>query len=167
MAISRSLIFLIGYRATGKTTVARLLADRISWNWVDADQIIETRHGQTIRQIFADEGEAGFRAKEWRILDELCLLKQHVVATGGGVVLRPASRELLRESGLVVWLTADPETIWQRLQADPSTFERRRCLRPGRSSLSHSCASGHEIEPDRCRPVRRLSEKLGVARVMT
>src|SRR5262249_16846508 len=73
-------IFLIGYRGTGKTTVARLLAARLGWKSVDADDIIQQRFGQTIREIFDAEGEAGFRAKEAAVLDDLCKLSRHVIA---------------------------------------------------------------------------------------
>jgi shikimate kinase len=124
-------IFLIGYRCTGKTTVARLLAERLGWSWVDADVVLETRHGRSIRQIFADEGEAGFRGKEALILADLCKLQRHVIATGGGVILRAENMQRLREAGRVVWLTADALTIGQRLQQDASTAQRRPPLTTG------------------------------------
>src|SRR4051794_40923509 len=75
-------IFLVGLRGSGKTTIARLLAERIGWNWTDADDVIEQRHGKTIRELFAEEGEASFRDKESKILVELCGLDRHVIATG-------------------------------------------------------------------------------------
>jgi len=121
-------IFLIGYRGTGKTTVARLLAEALGWPWLDADELLERRYGQTIRDIFATEGEEAFRDKEEAILSELCQLKEHVIATGGGVVLREQNRERLRKSGWVVWLTTDVDTIHRRLQADPTTWDRRPAL---------------------------------------
>jgi shikimate kinase len=126
-----SLFFLVGYRATGKSTVARLLAEQLGWAWVDADELLERRHGRTIRQIFAEEGEAGFRDKEAALLEELCRGERLVVATGGGVVLRPENRQRLRTGGLVFWLTADAQTIWERLQRDPTTGERRPTLTVG------------------------------------
>jgi shikimate kinase len=124
-------IFLIGYRGTGKTTVARLLAARLGWKWADADELLEERFGQTIRAIFAAEGEAGFRAKEAAVLDDLCKLSRHVIATGGGIVLRPSNRTKLKTAGLVVWLSADAQTIWNRLQKDATTAERRPALTVG------------------------------------
>jgi shikimate kinase len=127
----RSSIFLIGYRGTGKSTVARLLAGRLGWGWVDADELLESQHGRTIRQIFAEEGEAGFRDKEAAILDELCRGERLVVATGGGVVLREENRRRMRAAGRVVWLTADAQTVWRRLQQDPTTAERRPALTVG------------------------------------
>jgi len=129
--VNESLLFLIGPRGSGKSTVARLLAQQLSWAWLDADDELEKRHGQSIRAIFAAEGEVGFRDKEAAILTELSRLRQHVIGTGGGVVLRESNRELLRASGRVVWLTADVETLWQRLQGDRSTAERRPALTVG------------------------------------
>jgi shikimate kinase len=124
-------VFLIGYRCTGKSSIARLLAQKLRWNWLDADVVLEARHGRSIRQIFADEGEAGFRDKEMELLDELCRQRRTVIATGGGVILREINRKKLREAGRVVWLTAEPETIWQRMQACTTTAERRPNLSAG------------------------------------
>ncbi|HZT79354.1 MAG TPA: shikimate kinase [Gemmataceae bacterium] len=121
----------MGYRATGKTTVARLLAERLGWAWVDADVALEERAGRSIRQVFAERGEAGFREMEAELLGELCRRERHVIATGGGVVLRPENRRRLRESGRVVWLTADADTLWKRLRGDAATAERRPALTVG------------------------------------
>lgn len=125
------LIFLIGYRGSGKTTVARLLGQQLGWPWFDADVVLEERYQRPIRQIFAEEGEAAFRAKEAAILTELITLRRYIVATGGGVVLRPDNRQQLRRVGLVVWLTAAPAILWQRLQQDPTTAGRRPNLTQG------------------------------------
>jgi shikimate kinase len=124
-------IFLIGPRGSGKTTVARLLAGRLGWGWVDADDVLEERCGRSVRAVFVAEGEAGFRDREAAVLADLCRLRRHVVATGGGVVLREANRALLRASGRVVYLSADVDTLWQRLQGDASTSERRPPLTGG------------------------------------
>ena len=90
--------FPIGYRGTGKSATARVLAERLSWSWCDADQLLEERFAKTIRQIFDEEGEAGFRAKETAILDELSARPRCVIATGGGVVLRPENRNWLKSA---------------------------------------------------------------------
>jgi shikimate kinase len=131
MASLPPLIFLIGYRGSGKSTVARALARRLGWRWVDADALLEERHGRSIAQIFAAEGEAGFRDKESAILAELCKQQQSVIATGGGVILRVENRERLKAAGLCVWLTAGPATIWERLQTDATTAARRPALTVG------------------------------------
>jgi shikimate kinase len=122
-------LFLIGPRGSGKTTIARLLAGRLGWECVDADDVLEARFGKSIRAIFAEEGEAGFRDKEATILAELCGRRRCVVSTGGGVVVRPANRELLRASGYIVWLSAEVETLWRRLQNEDG--ERRPPLSVG------------------------------------
>jgi len=124
-------IFLIGYRGTGKTTIAPLLAEKLGWSWVDADRALEERYGRSIRTIFAEEGEAGFRDREAALLDELCANGCQVIATGGGVILRGPNRERLRAAGRVVWLMADAPTIWQRLQSDPATAAQRPNLSVG------------------------------------
>jgi shikimate kinase len=131
MATSNSLIFLIGYRCTGKTTIAQLLAQKLGWDWIDADGALEARYGKNIRQVFAEEGEAGFRDKEERIFSELCQLRRHVIATGGGVILREVNRQQMRSAGKTVWLTAGAQTIWERLQADPTSADRRPALTVG------------------------------------
>ncbi len=119
-------IFLIGFRATGKTTVARLLAERRGLAWLDADVVLEHRTGKTIAEIFAESGEEAFRDLEQQIVAELCDLDRVVVALGGGAVLRPANRAAIAGSGSpVVWLRASAETIHARMQVDPTTTHRR------------------------------------------
>lgn len=124
------LLFLIGYRGAGKTEVARLLAPMLGWTAVDADALLEERAGRSIRQIFAAEGEAAFRNREAAILRELCGLQDHVIATGGGVVLRDENRAALKR-GAVVWLRAPADVLWRRTQADATTAERRPNLAQG------------------------------------
>ena len=120
-----ALLFLIGYRGSGKTTVGKIVANRLGWAFVDADADLEERHGRTIRDIFTTEGELGFRDKEAAVLADLCARTNTVIATGGGIVLREANRQLLKRHGSVAWLTADPAVLLERIQADPTTAERR------------------------------------------
>jgi shikimate kinase len=124
------LIFLIGYRGSGKTTVARLLAGKLGWGWTDADEVLEQQCARSIREVFAEEGEAGFRDREVAVLCDLARLDKHVVATGGGIILRPENRANLR-AGKVVWLTATAEVLWERLRGDESTARRRPDLTRG------------------------------------
>jgi shikimate kinase len=118
-------IILVGSRCTGKTTVGRLLAARLGWPFADADDLIEASAGRSVTEIFAAEGEAGFRTREAAALEELGARVGWVIATGGGAVLREANRRLIRERGFVVWLTATPGTQWERLRVDPTTAARR------------------------------------------
>lgn len=122
-------LYLIGYRGTGKTTLAPMLAERLgpNWTWVDLDDRIEESAGRSIAEIFAGEGEVGFRDREEQALAEVAARDCIVVATGGGVIERPANREKLRQ-GFVVWLAATPETIERRLSEDATTRSRRPSL---------------------------------------
>jgi shikimate kinase len=118
-------VFLIGYRGCGKTTVARHLAARLGWPWVDADEALETRAGKSIKQIFADDGEGAFRDLESAIVAELAEGDQQVVSLGGGAVLRAENRAALQGRGFVVWLQALPESLAARIAADATTAQRR------------------------------------------
>jgi shikimate kinase len=116
---------LIGYRGTGKSTVARHLALALGWDWVDADVELELRAGKTISAIFADDGELAFRDLESQVLADLVRRERVVLAAGGGVVLREANRKLLKEFARVVWLQASAETIVARIATDATTSGRR------------------------------------------
>jgi len=119
------IITLIGYRGTGKTTVARPLAERLGWRAVDADIELERRAGRTIREIFATDGEPEFRRLERETLCELLTQQQLVIAAGGGAILDTQTRTDFRSAGPVVWLKASIDTIEQRLHGDSTTRERR------------------------------------------
>jgi shikimate kinase len=119
------IIALIGYRGTGKSTVARELAQRLDWQWVDADEQLEARAGCSIAEIFAKEGEGAFRELESLLLVELLGRPDAVLATGGGVVLREENRQALERADLVVWLKATVETICRRMAEDTTTAARR------------------------------------------
>ncbi|HEY5315283.1 MAG TPA: shikimate kinase [Pirellulales bacterium] len=118
-------IVLIGYRGTGKTTVARALAERLGWQWLDADVELEARAGCSIAEMFATAGEAAFRDLESQLLAEFIKRQKFVLASGGGVVLREANRRVLEQAGMVVWLEADIDTLAQRVSADTATAGRR------------------------------------------
>lgn len=117
-------IALIGYRGAGKSAVAQCLATELGWPVKDADLELETEAGRSIASIFHEDGEPAFRDLESRVLERLVALDRHVLALGGGVVLRHANRIALR-SAFVVWLRAAPQSLWERMLADPSTPERR------------------------------------------
>jgi len=111
-------IFLVGMMGAGKTSVGKLLARRLGKAFYDSDQVIESRTGVKIPVIFELEGEAGFRARETAIIDELTALDGLVLATGGGAVLLPRNRELLHERGTVVYLRAPITELWSRTRHD-------------------------------------------------
>jgi len=118
-------VFLIGYRGTGKSSVARELARRLNYDCIDSDDEIEQRAGKRIAAIFAEDGESAFRDLEARILAELATRRRTVIALGGGAVLRAENRRSIAAAGPVVWLTASVDTIMQRIAADESTAARR------------------------------------------
>ncbi len=137
---------LIGYRATGKTTLAQLLAERLDMQWIDADVEIERRAGKSIARIFAEDGEPAFRDLEAEVVADLCRRPQLVLATGGGAPMREESRRAMRESGTVVWLMAQPETILQRMADDPTNPARRPSL-TDRGPLEEIVALTTQREP--------------------
>ena len=108
-------IFLVGFMATGKTSVGMSLAQRLGWPLVDADDEIQRRAGKTIPQVFQDEGETGFRRLESSVIQELCLGSGRVIAAGGGAFVEGENRQRMLSSGLVICLAARPETIIRRL----------------------------------------------------
>jgi shikimate kinase len=118
-------LVLIGYRGTGKSTVGQLLAQRWDCPLLDLDNEIERTAGMSIAEIFVAEGETGFRRRESDVVRQSCCLNQTVIAAGGGAVVDPASREQLRRSGRVVWLTASAENIHARISGDATTAARR------------------------------------------
>ena len=108
-------IILVGFMATGKSRVGRVLARRTGRPLADADAVIVQRAGQSIEQIFAEQGEAAFRAMEKAVIAELCAGSGKVIAAGGGAFLDPDNRRIMLAAGAVFCLTARPETICQRL----------------------------------------------------
>ncbi len=108
---------------TGKSTVGRLLAERLGFGFVDTDAVIEERHGP-IPEIFAAQGEAAFRSMEGALAVELAARSRLVISTGGGMVLDETVASTLAETGDIVCLVAAPETILERVLADESGPER-------------------------------------------
>lgn len=121
-------IVLIGYRGTGKTSVARELAARLGWPWYDADEEIERVAGKSIAEIFATAGEAAFRDWETQVIKQLSANRGAILATGGGAILRDANCKALKRHGRFVWLRATAETIHERLRDDATTAARRPSL---------------------------------------
>ena len=136
----KEIIFLIGFRAVGKTTIGRKLAECLGFSFLDTDVLICEKKGATVSAIVQDEGWDGFRRCEQEVLRGLVDLRRCVIATGGGAVLHQPLWPLLKEHGHVVWLTAEPDIICQRIQADSASEG----LRPSLSGKA-VCAEVREI----------------------
>jgi shikimate kinase len=156
-------VFLIGYRGSGKSTVAQRLAALLGRPWIDADAELERRAGKSIKQVFAEGGESAFRDLETTVVADLAARDGHIIALGGGAILRESNRRAIA-GGFVVWLRASPETLLERVLADPTTGERRpnltgqggvgeiRTLLDQRTSLYQACAQlvvdAERLDPD-------------------
>jgi shikimate kinase len=111
-------IVLIGFMGSGKTSVGREIARRLGWEFVDTDELVETTAGRTIPDIFAKEGEPTFRRIESKVVQEVASREHAIIATGGGVVLRPENVAALRANGVLVLLDASPETLFERIRGE-------------------------------------------------
>lgn len=111
-------IYLVGFMAAGKTTVARALAARLGWRAEDIDELIEARERRTVADIFAKQGESYFRNIEREILKLLLPLRHLVVATGGGTFMDPDNRAAINLDGLSIWLDVPLDELIARLPAD-------------------------------------------------
>ncbi len=109
-------IALIGFMGAGKTSVGRLVAEQLHFDYLDTDEMIQTRTGRTITDIFARDGEPAFRALEQQVVGELAGLTKTVIATGGGLPVNPENLASLRTHALVVCLWASSEKIWDRVK---------------------------------------------------
>jgi len=118
VALLEMMISLIGMPGCGKSTVGRQLARRLQLPFEDADVRIEQRIGCSIRSFFDHEGEARFREIESETLDELTRGPGGVLSTGGGAVLRPENRQILRDRTQVIYLRSTPEELYRRLRHD-------------------------------------------------
>ena len=124
-------ILLVGYRGSGKSTVARELARLLGLPRLDTDQLIEASAGRSIQQLFAERGEAGFRDLETECLLSLRQQPASVVSLGGGAVVRPGNRPLIGSLGTVIWLDGRPETLTRRIAGDPRSAQTRPALTDG------------------------------------
>jgi len=109
-------IILAGFSGTGKTEVARLIAERLGWQAIDSDDAIVEATGKPIPAIFRDHGEKHFRTLEHTVLRQLCSIPETVIAAGGGAILTAENRRLMAQGGFIVCLEARPETILERLR---------------------------------------------------
>lgn len=112
---------LVGYRCCGKTSVGKFLADILSCRFVDTDTLVASACRASIEKLVKEKGWAHFRQKETQMFTHIMHKQNQVIATGGGIVLAPENRALIKGAGFVVWLAADVETIIQRMAADTHT----------------------------------------------
>lgn len=108
-------IILIGFMASGKSTLGKKLASKLAYTFVDTDALVEQLTGKSVSEIFEQDGEAVFREKEREVLQHLAHIENHVIATGGGLPCFFDNMERLNEMGVTVYLKASPNNITQRL----------------------------------------------------
>src|SRR5438094_2556461 len=111
-------VYLVGFMAAGKTTVAHALAKRLDWQAIDIDEQIEKRERLTVREIFAQHGESYFRAAERSALFDHLAPRHAVVATGGGTFVDPMNRAAIHRDGVSVWLDVPLDRVIARMPAD-------------------------------------------------
>ena len=123
------LVYLTGYRGSGKSTVGRLVAGRLGWGFVDLDDQITAAAKRSVREIFEAEGEAGFRNRESAAMAEVAGRDRTVIALGGGALLREQNRAMIpRGRSAVVYLRAGAEELHRRIHADAATAAHRPAL---------------------------------------
>jgi len=125
-------LVLIGYRGSGKSSVGKELSRMLGLEWLDTDRAIQDKSNLSIRDIFADQGEATFRDMETDILRDLTAksaqLPSSVISSGGGMVMREENRRLIKKLGPVIWLKISPKTALERITADKATNGQRPAL---------------------------------------
>jgi shikimate kinase len=147
-------LYLIGMMGAGKSTVGKQLAPRLNYHFFDTDTLITQATGCSISQIFAESGEAEFRQIETQTLGQISAHTRLVVATGGGIVTQRINWSYLRH-GLVIWLDASPQTLWERIKADdsrpllqdPNPLQKLEDLLQQRQALYAQADLRVEIEP--------------------
>jgi len=118
-------ILLIGFRATGKTTVGKLLSEALNWDFIDTDQEIQKRSGKTIRKLVEEKGWQHFREIEKEVIKSLVEKSKVVISLGGGGILHQQEIKALKQKSFVVWLRASPKIIIERMLKDEKTLEER------------------------------------------
>jgi len=155
----RRLLFLVGFMGSGKTTVGRLLAQRLGWEFADLDEIVEQQLGRTINEIFAEHGEAYFRQAEAGVLEQLLARAEEaplVVALGGGTFAQAVNVERLRQiGGVTFWLHCPVEELQRRCRSvnnrplfrDPASFRQLYEQRLSYYQQADICIDAHRSDP--------------------
>jgi len=134
--MNNQVLTLIGYRGSGKSCVAQALAQRLKWDWIDADEELQRREGRSISEIFETEGEPHFRELEQKLLAELLTDQNVILAAGGGAILNANTRQAMKQAGPVIWLQASATTLAARIGSDEKSAGQRPSL------------TGHSIETE-------------------
>ena len=157
-------IFLIGYRASGKSSVGKLLAEKLGMSFIDTDDLVEERAEKTIGKIFEAQGEGHFRNLESEAVNSVCKMKSCVVALGGGAVLKKENLEKIKNSATVILLKASPGKIVERLEKQKEKTLKQRPTLTGKDVLEeveevliqradiYSKAADYSIETDSLSP---------------
>lgn len=114
--MKRKLVYLTGFMASGKSTVGPILANTLGWNFYDLDGLIEINCGKSIRKIFKEEGEKFFRNLEKETLTEVSKLDKFIIALGGGTIIEQVNLDLIKSSGLLIYLDSSPEETYKRVR---------------------------------------------------
>ena len=144
---------LIGYRGSGKTTIGRRLADKLWHKFVDTDEMIVARAGMSIADIFEQQGEARFREIESEVIREACQLQEHVIALGGGALVREENRQAIKDAGhKLIYLKCEPRELFNRIKSDPATA----AMRPSLTALGGGVAEIEKVLSER-EPIYRAA----------
>ena len=155
-------VYLVGFMGSGKSSVGRSLGRRLGWRFEDVDALIEARERKAIPEIFAEQGEAYFRAAEREVVRQLCGPRHVVVATGGGTFVSVENRRQINEDGVSIWLDVPFEVAVARVPADGrrplasdrEQFEQLYAQRRAAYQFAH-----HRLDASRS-PVEELVERI-------
>jgi shikimate kinase len=114
--MTKKIIYLTGFMASGKSTIGPILANTLGWNFLDLDRLIEEAAGKSVRTIFEENGEDYFRELETQTLKKTCELESYIIALGGGTIANQKNLEIIKSSGYLIYLESSPEETYKRLR---------------------------------------------------
>lgn len=114
--MKKNLVFLTGFMASGKSTIGAIAANTLGWNFCDLDELIEKKTGKQIKNIFEEDGEKYFRELERKTLEEVLNLENYIVALGGGTIADQTNLEIIKASGILIYLETSAEETYRRLR---------------------------------------------------
>ncbi len=114
--MTKKIIYLTGFMASGKSTIGPILANTLGWNFIDLDKLIEEAAGKSVRTIFEEDGEDYFRELETKTLRDICELENYIIALGGGTIANQSNLEIIKSFGYLIYLESSPEETYKRLR---------------------------------------------------